>query len=558
MEGERRMSVGIYILNFNGRELLAECLPSVIRAADRSRHRPPVIVIDNDSTDDSLAWLAVAHPMVRVIHCANRGLCSYNDVLADSADDVAVLLNSDIKLDDDCVDRLVEPLLPATDVREDGCFMTAPLALRFDGRTYEGFRTAVGWRWGLVQATALFPGHERRQLEPGPTASVGAALAVDRKKFLELGGFDPLYLPGRIEDLDLCYRAFQAGWQIRYVPAAVVYHRGQATFDRELGDDTSRLLALRNTLLFQWKHLRHPAHLARQAAGLSLRLATDLMRLPMVARSERLIHWRALGQAFRRVSMIEPSRSSLVREREFFEMFAPARMADQTSANVASDRRHPLSRWYLCPLADRVSRALVPTSVRPWHFTLAGLLAGVLAAALILLGAALPIAALCVLLAWFLDRVDGQLARAQRTASARGAWFDANVDELLDLGLQACVAFRAAEVWQSSWPWFCLVAFLFGKYLLMYGLAVDEPSSANDRASGVAAEVTWKRSWLKSFYHLPGNADIRVHVLAAALLTGWLLPQLAAVAVYYNFRWIARYLLVARRPQVAWGGSDPA
>ena len=53
--------------------------------------------------------------------------------------------------------------------------------------------------------------------------------------------------------------------------------------------------------------------------------------------------------------------------------------------------------------------------------------------------------------------------------------------------------------------------------------------------------------WLRAAYHTPGNADVRVHLLAVAWLTGWLGAELAVVAVYYNLRWIARYVLVARR-----------
>ena len=52
---------------------------------------------------------------------------------------------------------------------------------------------------------------------------------------------------------------------------------------------------------------------------------------------------------------------------------------------------------------------------------------------------------------------------------------------------------------------------------------------------------------LRRLYHLPGNADVRLHLLVAALLTGWLAAELILVAVYYNLRWMARYVLVARR-----------
>ena len=79
-----------------------------------------------------------------------------------------------------------------------------------------------------------------------------------------------------------------------------------------------------------------------------------------------------------------------------------------------------------------------------------------------------------VLAAWFFDRADGLLARRQQTASAWGAWLDANVDELVDVGLHVAVAAAAATLTGSALPWALLVAFLAGKYLLVCGLALEE------------------------------------------------------------------------------------
>jgi len=197
-----------------------------MRAAEASRHDCRVAVIDNASTDDSASWLAREFPQVEIFERPNEGLCSYNHVLTELSGRVAVLLNNDIRLAEDCVDPLVDPLLTLPQAGERPIFATAPLCWLFDGQTYEGLKTGIGWRWGLVQATAHFSGHEKHCQTPGLTASAGCVLAVDREKFLELGGFDPLYLPGRLEDLDFCFRGYQAGYQARFVPSAVAYHRG--------------------------------------------------------------------------------------------------------------------------------------------------------------------------------------------------------------------------------------------------------------------------------------------------------------------------------------------
>jgi phosphatidylglycerophosphate synthase len=230
---------------------------------------------------------------------------------------------------------------------------------------------------------------------------------------------------------------------------------------------------------------------------------------------------------------------------------------------------YPLSRWYLRPAAGRLAAALAPSGISPHWLTLGNLFFAAAAAAwLYWQPSAAPATALLVLAAWFCDRADGQLARRQRTASRFGAWLDANVDELTDLGLHVAVASAAAATTGSVWPWRWLVAFLAGKYLLMYGLAVEDKAESGEKkaesrkpkaeSGGPKSTSRFQLSafrlsasafsfQLSRIYHLPGNADVRVHLLAGALLTGWLTAELAAVASYYNLRWIVRYGLVARR-----------
>ncbi|MGE0608839.1 MAG: glycosyltransferase family 2 protein [Pirellulales bacterium] len=341
------MRVPLLVLNYNGRRLLEECLPSLAKAAAASRHDCRVVVIDNSSTDDSLDYLRSAWPEMQIIEQPNRGLCSYNAVLADmdaAGQDgpVAVLLNNDIKLAEDCVDALIEPLLdPPQDSTDDEfapydpretnacCWMTSALCWRFDGSTYDGQKTAVRWRHGLVQATSMFPGHQAGIHEAGWTASAGAAIAVRRRTFLELRGFDPLFLPGRLEDLDLSFRAWQAGYHARHVPAAVAWHLGMGSFSRAFSEAACDLLTLRNTLLFQAKNLRHPAHMGRQLAGLPLRLARELLLAPIKPASTRWTLCRALLSAWQsRKQLAAHSRpaGTIADEAEFFHRFHASQM----------------------------------------------------------------------------------------------------------------------------------------------------------------------------------------------------------------------------------------
>jgi GT2 family glycosyltransferase len=239
----------ILVLNYNGRDLLADCLPSILAAADQSPVLCPVTVVDNGSTDGSDELVASRWPTVGFVRETNLGLASFNRVLATLEEPVVLLLNNDVKLDPGAV----RPLLRTFETEDDALF-SAPLCWTFDGRTYEGMRTRVRTRFGFVQGMCRVPGFEavldRRDL----TAAAGPVLAVDRRRFLALGGYDPIYFPGRIEDLDLGFRGWMAGYRGYYVPESVAYHQGFGTFEPQLGKTECDQLANRNTLIFMWKN----------------------------------------------------------------------------------------------------------------------------------------------------------------------------------------------------------------------------------------------------------------------------------------------------------------
>jgi len=239
----------ILVLNYNGRELLAECLPSIVDAAGRSPVSCRVSVVDNGSSDGSDQLVAARWPDVGLIREHNLGLASFNSVLERLEEPVVLLLNNDVKLDAGAVG----PLLRAIEDHDDALF-SAPLCWTFDGQTYEGMRTRVRSRFGIIQGMCRVPGFEKVLDRPDLTAAAGPVLAVRRQRFLVLGGYDPIFFPGRIEDLDLGFRGWMAGYRGYYVPESVAYHRGFGTFGPQLGAKQCDQLASRNSLIFAWKN----------------------------------------------------------------------------------------------------------------------------------------------------------------------------------------------------------------------------------------------------------------------------------------------------------------
>jgi len=304
----------ILVLNFNGRRWLDECLPTILAAAGRSPVPCAVTVVDNGSTDGSCEWVTGRWPAVGLIREQNLGLASFNRVLERLAEPVVLLLNNDIKLDPGAIG----PLLAAFENHDDALF-SAPACWTFDGQVYEGMRTRVRMRYGLIQGMCRTPGFEQTVHAPDQTAAAGPVLAIDRRRFLDIGGYDPIYFPGRIEDLDLGFRGWMAGYRGYYVPESIAYHWGFATFEAELGMARSQWLASRNTLIFMWKNtagvrllvhllwlpIRLAASLARGRTGFVLALFAAVRRMDQILAARRKLavgggNWAQRQEAFYR------------------------------------------------------------------------------------------------------------------------------------------------------------------------------------------------------------------------------------------------------------------
>ena len=140
--------------------------------------------------------------------------------------------------------------------------------------------------------------------------------AFCRRKFNELGGYDDLYLPGRLEDSDLCFRAWKKGWSLLFEPQSIVYHKGGESFHKTFGVSKTLRINHRNAFLFTWKNIRDPLYLLSHLFLLPFRLTFSLLR----GQSEFFLgFWDALpllGKALSSRYKVKGSQSS---DREIFE-----------------------------------------------------------------------------------------------------------------------------------------------------------------------------------------------------------------------------------------------
>jgi O-antigen biosynthesis protein len=210
-------SVTVIVLNWNGRAYLPDCL-SALLAVDYPDYR--VTVVDNASSDDSVAWVRERYPQVEVIeNQQNLGFAGGNNVaLRRLATDYAVLLNPDVIVSRHWLRHLLRPMIADPTIGIAGCKLTFP-----NGR--------IQHAGGFITAPQALPGHfglnevdEGQYDQAGDVEYVtGAALALTRPLLDTIGLLDEGYFL-YYEEVDFCWRARQAGFRVVYVPQATAVH----------------------------------------------------------------------------------------------------------------------------------------------------------------------------------------------------------------------------------------------------------------------------------------------------------------------------------------------
>jgi O-antigen biosynthesis protein len=249
-EAPRNRSASVVIPNWNGRDLLEKYLPSVVEAM-AGHAENEVIVVDNGSTDGSAEYLAKAFPSVRILTLPrNLGFGGGSNAGFRAAkNDIVLLLNSDMRVDQGILAPLLEGFDdPAVFAVSCQIFFSDPKKLREETGLTQGWWQDGGVRVRHRDDPAV------RDLYPCFYGG-GGSCAFDRRKFLQLGGFDPLLEPFYLEDTDLGYLAWKRGWKVLYQPRSVVWHEHRGTIGKKFSHDFIQGVLKKNFLLFCWKNI---------------------------------------------------------------------------------------------------------------------------------------------------------------------------------------------------------------------------------------------------------------------------------------------------------------
>lgn len=247
------MKIAIVILNWNGQVLLERYLPSVVLYSEGA----DIYVADNASTDDSVAFVSSNFPAIKIIQNAvNGGFAKgYNDALKHVDADIFCLLNSDIEVTKDW-------LKPVADIFKDypAATIVQPKILDLLRKDHFEYAGAAG---GFIDQLGypfcrgrIFQALEKDEGQYNDVREIfwatGACMFIKSAIFKSLGGFDEDYFAHQ-EEVDLCWRAKNAGYKIFYVGTSHVYHLGGSTLSNMNPKKT--FLNFRNSLFSITKNL---------------------------------------------------------------------------------------------------------------------------------------------------------------------------------------------------------------------------------------------------------------------------------------------------------------
>lgn len=244
--------ISVVIPNYNGRKLLEQIVPPLLIALDNAELAYEVIISDDASTDDSVFFLQSNYPSFKIIcNKSNAGFSpTINKGIFEAQYDYVLLLNSDVKL---------------------GVYFFKPMMHYFKHTdTFGVMGRIVGWNDEIIQDAAKYPSFHGTKiktsgnyyLEDGEDEQglysmylSGANALVSREKLLALGGFNELFAPFYVEDVDLSIRAWRLGWKCYYEHQAICRHQTSTSINNANKKQYIKKIYNRNKLFLHSLHL---------------------------------------------------------------------------------------------------------------------------------------------------------------------------------------------------------------------------------------------------------------------------------------------------------------
>lgn len=247
-------SVAVVILNWNGKAFLNQFLPGILLSKYENLQ---IIVGDNASTDDSIAFLQEHFPTVKIIkNDLNYGFAGgYNEVLERVEADYFILLNSDVEV----TPNWIKPVIDLMERDQQIAAAQPKIKWQLNKNQFEYAGAAGGYldiySYPFCRGR-LFNVYESDQGQYNDEHELfwasGAAFFIKSKCWKEVRGLDA-DLFAHMEEIDLCWRLKNMNYKIMYCPDSEVYHVGGGTLQTE--NPFKTYLNFRNNLIIMQKNL---------------------------------------------------------------------------------------------------------------------------------------------------------------------------------------------------------------------------------------------------------------------------------------------------------------
>jgi GT2 family glycosyltransferase len=246
-------NIAVVILNWNGKTLLEQFLPSIIMHSAEAQ----IYVADNASTDDSIHFIETNYPDVTIIsNKGNYGYAKgYNVALENVEEEIYALVNSDVEV----TAGWLEPIQNLFE-RDAETAIIQPKILDYKNKAYFEYAGAAGGfidkygypfcRGRIVETVEEDKGQYDDESEIFWAS--GACFFIRKEVYRALKGFDEDFFAHQ-EEIDLCWRAFNRNYKVRFCSASLIYHVGGATL--QTNDPRKTFLNFRNSLWMMTKNV---------------------------------------------------------------------------------------------------------------------------------------------------------------------------------------------------------------------------------------------------------------------------------------------------------------
>lgn len=225
------MKIAVVILNWNGKKLLEQFLPSIVKHSKEAI----IYMADNASTDDSISFVEDNYPNVHIIKNTENGgyAKGYNDALKNLKEPIFCLLNNDVEV----TDNWLEPIIKIF-TNEPNTGIIQPKILDYKRRDHFEYAGAAGGfidKFGYPYCRGrIFDSIEKDLGQYNDITEIfwasGACLFIRNNVYKALNGLDESFF-AHMEEIDLCWRAKNSGFHVKYVGKSEVFHLGGATLN---------------------------------------------------------------------------------------------------------------------------------------------------------------------------------------------------------------------------------------------------------------------------------------------------------------------------------------